>query len=213
MRCLVIDDDHDTRALVERMLTRLGHRVTAVETGLEAVAALGAERFDVALVDLMLPDMSGSETLRTLRQVDGTMRLLVVSGRDDRHHVMEALMSGADGYIVKDELSARLAGALQEVIAGRSPLSAGPASILVKALSGRLPPSARSTPPEGTPQLSERPASEPSANRRRGTDPPPRDIDAEAGAQATPRRPGSEPGGGERVLGAIKLEKSEKPKG
>jgi DNA-binding NarL/FixJ family response regulator len=154
MRCLVIDDDVDSRALVERLLKGLGHRVIAVESGPEAVAALGADRFDVALVDLEMPGMSGAETLRALREVDARMRLLVVSGRDDRRHVLEALMCGADGYILKDEIGPRLAIALQEVIAGRSPLSGGPASILVKHVSGHLPPaSGRGTPPGGSPRL------------------------------------------------------------
>jgi DNA-binding response OmpR family regulator len=156
MRCLVIDDDVDTRELVERLLTRLGHKVISVESGTQAMSALGVDRFDVALVDLNMPGMSGADTLRALREIDKTMRLLVVSGRDDRHHVMEALTAGADGYLVKDEMPSRLASALQEVAAGRSPLSGGPASILVRALTGKLPPSARATPPQGTPTQPQR---------------------------------------------------------
>ena len=154
MRLLLVDDDNDSRSLVERMVKKFGHKVTAVQSGAEAVLALGSERFDVALVDLQMPGMSGAETLRALRSADSRMRLLVVSGADDRFHVLEAMQSGADGYILKDELGVRLGEALQEVIAGKSPLSGGPASILVKHVSGRLPPSTRGTPPGGTPRIS-----------------------------------------------------------
>jgi two-component system OmpR family response regulator len=153
MRLLLVDDDTDSRALVERMVRKFGHRVTSVQSGAEAILALGDDQFDVALVDLQMPGMSGAETLRALRSCDARMRLLVVSGADDRHHVLEAMQSGADGYILKDELSERLGDALQEVIAGKSPLSGGPASILVKHVSGRLPPTSRGTPPGGMPRL------------------------------------------------------------
>src|SRR5690349_21537361 len=136
MRCLIIDDDVDSRALVERILRGLGHKVTAVSSGAAGVSMLGTERFDVALVDLEMPGMSGCETIRALREADGRMRLLVVSGRDDRVHVLDAMQSGADGYLVKDELGHKLGSALQDVVAGKSPLSGGPASILVRHISG-----------------------------------------------------------------------------
>jgi DNA-binding NarL/FixJ family response regulator len=156
MRCLLIDDDIHSRELAERILKHLGHRVTSVSSGTAAVAALGSDRFDVALVDLEMPGMSGSETLRALRETDPRMRLLVVSGADDRRHVLEAVMSGADGYIVKDEMPSRLREALQDVVAGKSPLSSGPANFLVKAVTGKLPPSTRGTPPGGTPRLADK---------------------------------------------------------
>ncbi len=156
MRLLLVDDDMDSRSLVERMLKKFGHRVHSVQSGTEAVAALGTERYDVALVDLQMPGMSGAETLRALRECDARMRLLVVSGASDRYNVLEAMHAGADGYILKDELGERLGDALQEVIAGKSPLSGGPASILVKHISGRLPPSTRGTPPGGMPRLADK---------------------------------------------------------
>jgi DNA-binding NarL/FixJ family response regulator len=153
MRLLIIDDDNDSRSLVERMVRKFGHRVTSVQSGSEALQAVSTEHYDVALVDLQMPGMTGAETLRALRSADSRMRLLVVSGADDRFHVLEAMQSGADGYILKDELGVRLGEALQEVIAGKSPLSGGPASILVKHVSGRLPPTSRGTPPGGSPRL------------------------------------------------------------
>jgi len=139
------------------VLRGLGHKVTSVGSGTAALAALGGDRYDVALIDLEMPGMTGAETLRVLRETDGRMRLLVVSGRDDRHHVMEAMQAGADGFIVKDELGDALGRALQDVAAGKSPLSSGPASILVRAVSGRLPPSTRGTPPGSTRRITEPP--------------------------------------------------------
>lgn len=134
MRCLIIDDSSEDRSLVERMLQRFGHRATTVSSGTAALAVLGDTRFDVALVDLDMPGMSGAETMRAMREVDARMRLLVVSGRDDRRHVLEAIDAGADGYLLKDELGDRLGGALQELFAGKSPLSGSVGAVLVRQL-------------------------------------------------------------------------------
>lgn len=137
MRCLVIDDDLEDRFLVERMLRRYGYRPTCVSSGAAAIAALGESRFDIALVDLQMEGMSGAETLRALREMDGKMRLLVVSGCDDREHVLEALEAGADGYLLKDELGERLQFALQDIIAGKCPLSSTIAGAVVRQATGR----------------------------------------------------------------------------
>ena len=122
MRCLVIDDNPDDRALVARIVTGHGHRATCVSGGKDALAVLEHERFDVALVDLRMADMSGEQTLRALKKRDRSMRLLVVSGCDDRQHILAAIMAGADGYLLKDELSGDISRALQDVCAGKSPL-------------------------------------------------------------------------------------------
>src|SRR5687767_29787 len=101
MKCLIIDDNPDDRSVVERLLTRSGYQFIAAGSGREALALLGKETFDVVLVDLGMPEMSGAETLAALRQHDPSLRLLVVSGFEDRRHVLEAFRSGADGYIVR----------------------------------------------------------------------------------------------------------------
>src|SRR5262245_9189221 len=100
MRCLIIDDNEDDRSLVSRALKRSGYQATCVQSGAEAVALLAKQRFDVAMVDLGMPHMSGEETLRALREADPSMRLLVVSSFDDRNHVLSALDAGADGYLL-----------------------------------------------------------------------------------------------------------------
>ena len=123
MRFLVVDDSYEDRSLVERVLKRKGYRATCVSSGMKAVEALYAERFDVALVDLGMPGMTGQELIPLLRQADPELRVLVVSSFDDRRNVLSALQAGADGYVLKTELGDKLGPALQEVIAGQSPMS------------------------------------------------------------------------------------------
>ena len=134
MRCLVIDDNAEARFLSERILRRNGYRAVCVSGGTAALKAATEERFDVALVDLGMPDMSGTDTIRELRKLDGRIRILVVSGFGDRSHILAAIEAGADGYLLKDELGDQLGRALQEVFAGNSPLSPRVGSVLVKAV-------------------------------------------------------------------------------
>lgn len=134
MRCLVIDDNAEARFLSERILRRNGYRAVCVSGGTAALKAATSERFDVALVDLGMPDMSGTDTIRELRKLDGRIRILVVSGFGDRSHILAAIEAGADGYLLKDELGDQLGRALQEVFAGNSPLSPRVGSVLVKAV-------------------------------------------------------------------------------
>ena len=140
MRCLVIDDSPDDSSLVERMLRKLGHRPTCVDSGAEGLAAVKAEEFDVAVVDLGMPGLSGAETIRALRRRVPRLKLLVVSGFDDRAHVLEALDAGADGFILKPELGKRLGDAIAELAGGGSPLSPRVGTILLRHVAGRINP-------------------------------------------------------------------------
>lgn len=143
MRCLVIDDSPDDRALVERILRKSGYKAKCCSSGKEAIGVLGGERFDVALVDMGMPGISGAELLKAMKELDPGMRLLVVSSFDDRHHVLSALDAGADGYVLKPELSENLGAALQEVVGGKSAMSSTVAAILLRHVRGRIQPPPR----------------------------------------------------------------------
>jgi DNA-binding NarL/FixJ family response regulator len=132
MRCLIIDDDDSPRLLMERLITGAGHRVHAVSTGAAALRALETQGYDVAIVDLELPGLSGADTILRMRRVAPELRVLVVSGYDDRRHVLAALAAGADGYLLKDELHESLGRSVAEVRAGHSPLSPRVAAVIVR---------------------------------------------------------------------------------
>jgi len=124
MRCLVIDDDGHDRELVVRMVEKSGHESVAASDADTALELAKNERFEIALVDLSMPRIDGVMTLRLLRKQNPDIRLLVVSSFDDREHVLGAVGAGADGYVLKTELGARLQGALEEVSVGGGPMSA-----------------------------------------------------------------------------------------
>jgi len=90
--------------------------------------------YDIAIVDMEMPGMDGAALIGELRRVMPEIRVLVVSGYGDRNHVMAAIEAGADGYILKDELSESLADSLQEVRAGHTPLSPRVARLMLARL-------------------------------------------------------------------------------
>ena len=66
LRCLVVDDSEDIRELMTRMLAKLGHEADQAEDGVEAVEALAARSYDLMLLDLSMPRMTGEEVVRWL---------------------------------------------------------------------------------------------------------------------------------------------------
>jgi DNA-binding response OmpR family regulator len=108
------EDDPEQLALLSLWLTDAQHTVQGYGTRAEFVAALGKERFDLLLVDWMLPDGTGADVLQWTRSNLGwELPILVLTVRDDEQTVVIALQAGADDYVVKPakplELLARVA--------------------------------------------------------------------------------------------------------
>ena len=89
----------------------------------DALAGIGAEKPDVALVDIGLPGMSGIEGIRILRTLHPEIRLLVLSVYDDDERIFEALCAGATGYLLKKTPPGRLLESLREAVEGGAPMS------------------------------------------------------------------------------------------
>lgn len=91
LRFLVVDDDEDMRDLLGGVVEKLGHTADMACDGVEAVEALGADSYDVMLLDLTMPRMSGEDVLRWMGDhqewVVG-LRVIVVSGRSGAHQLI-----------------------------------------------------------------------------------------------------------------------------
>ena len=97
--------------------------VTAVGRADEGMACAGASAFDVALVDLGLPDGSGIDVVRALHRQQPQCLAVVVTIYDDDEHLFPALQAGAFGYLLKDQPREALALQLQRIASGEPPLS------------------------------------------------------------------------------------------
>jgi DNA-binding NtrC family response regulator len=106
---LVVDDDADVRGLLAAVLENDGGaKVTEAASGTEAMTFLGREEFDVAVVDVQLPDHSGLEILRWARAAEVDTELIVLTGHADVETAVEAMRLGAYDFITKPCKNAEL---------------------------------------------------------------------------------------------------------
>lgn len=120
---LVVDDDADFRSMLRLMLTRLGHNITVAPRGEDGFAQAAATRFDLLIVDLMMPDVDGYELIRRLRAEPATQNtpILVITARSQPTDRESAREAGADGYLTKPVDARELSSRITEVIAAPRP--------------------------------------------------------------------------------------------
>ncbi len=122
MHILVVDDDPEMGRLLERGLVAEGYEVTVVTNGVDALVAVTRDSFSVAAIDVMLPQMSGFEVCRRIRQSGSRMPVLLLTARDAVEDRVFGLDSGADDYLTKPfafvELAARIRALLRRDAAG-----------------------------------------------------------------------------------------------
>lgn len=112
MKILVVEDDRTVGQYVRRGLEEAQYVADWVTTGTEALEHLGSAPYDLVLLDLRLPGMTGLEVLRTLRDRGHAMPVLVLTAQDSVEFKVDALRMGADDYVTKpfafEELLARI---------------------------------------------------------------------------------------------------------
>ncbi|AXL49964.1 DNA-binding response regulator [Paraburkholderia caffeinilytica] len=112
MRILVVEDDAEIGAAIRSRLTRIGHAVDLETDGATGYGLLAVERFDLAVLDVMLPSMDGFSILRRMRAEGISTPVLLVTARSAIDDRVSGLGLGADDYLVKPfdyrELEARV---------------------------------------------------------------------------------------------------------
>jgi two-component system response regulator AtoC len=98
---LVVDDDTEVRETLSSVLLNEGYLVETVKTGKEAIRASERAYFDVALIDIELPDMKGIEILRKLKEKQPRMVKIIITGFPSLENAVKAVNEGAHGYILK----------------------------------------------------------------------------------------------------------------
>lgn len=101
MRLLLAEDEQALREQLLEILERHGYAVDVAEDGARALALGEAGQYDLAIIDIGLPKMSGMEVIRHLREQGRDMPILILTARGDWQDKVEGLSSGADDYLVK----------------------------------------------------------------------------------------------------------------
>jgi two-component system, OmpR family, response regulator MtrA len=118
-RILVADDDVDIRELVEFKLATLGHEIVAVNDGAAAIDACRERKPDLAVLDVMMPGMSGLDAIRVIRS-DPSMSdipVILLTARAQESDVETGFDTGADDYITKPFSPRELASRVQALLA------------------------------------------------------------------------------------------------
>jgi two-component system copper resistance phosphate regulon response regulator CusR len=109
--CL-IEDEQKVAAFIRKGLEEQGYTVKASDNGVDGKKMLAQEKFDVVIMDVMLPDISGIELCKTIRESDNSTPILMLTALNQVHDKVQGLKAGADDYLVKpfhfSELLARL---------------------------------------------------------------------------------------------------------
>ena len=106
---LCIEDEHFIGELYMRSLTKAGYKVTLEVDGAKGLKLAQSDEYDIILLDLMVPNITGIEILRTLRDPSKTphlkAKIIITTNLEQREDVKEDIERQADGYIVKAELT------------------------------------------------------------------------------------------------------------
>jgi two-component system, OmpR family, copper resistance phosphate regulon response regulator CusR len=101
MRILVIEDEQKTGEYLKKGLQESGYSVDVAPDGAEGLMLAQEERYDVIVLDVMLPTMDGWSVLKAMREQHMTTPVLFLTARDDVHDRVHGLELGADDYLVK----------------------------------------------------------------------------------------------------------------
>ncbi len=98
---LIVDDDEGMLETLSDILKEKGYQTETAKTGMKAIAKAKVYPFDIALLDIRLPDMLGTEVLRTLRKEHPAMMIIMITANATLTTAVDALNLGANAYIMK----------------------------------------------------------------------------------------------------------------
>jgi DNA-binding response OmpR family regulator len=101
MRLLIVEDDQKLAQFVARGLHAEGFTVELAADGQEGLSSVESDQFDLMILDLMLPKLSGGELLKRARRTNPSLPILVLSARDNMEDKVKHFEAGADDYLTK----------------------------------------------------------------------------------------------------------------
>ena len=100
-KILIAEDDAELRQLFTHVLNKNGYDVTGVDNGKKALDALSNDYYDMVISDIMMPVMDGYELVRSLREINKTIPVMMITAKDAFDDMRMGFLSGSDDYMVK----------------------------------------------------------------------------------------------------------------
>src|SRR5438270_527954 len=119
IRILIVDDEPGVREVLEDCLQDHGYHVTAAASGQQALDLAQQQFFHVAILDVRLPDMFGTDVLERLKELQPDIACVMVTGYASLQTAMKALNSGASAYVVKPLNLDHLFGVVDQAVDGQ----------------------------------------------------------------------------------------------
>ena len=119
-RIIIMEDDEAIIKSLKKILTSKGYEVEAVTNGEEGIRRCGLRRFDLALLDIRLPKMNGTEVLEVLHRKFPEMIKIMITGYPSLENAVASLKRGADAYLMKPVSPYSLLKVIDEKIKERS---------------------------------------------------------------------------------------------
>ncbi len=116
MHVLLVEDDLDTAEFIRSGMLQSGHQIDLAENGDDGLHLAMTGNYDVLVVDRMLPGRDGLSIVRTLRQMEITTPVLILSALGEVDHRVEGLQAGGDDYLVKPYAFTELLARLQALV-------------------------------------------------------------------------------------------------
>jgi DNA-binding response OmpR family regulator len=119
-RILVVEDDENILSAMIDVITSAGHEAVGVEDGEKALGLLDSQRFDVALLDVMLPKISGYHVAAKCHGLPDPPKIIIVTARDFKGDTQTVHNVGADAFIQKPFSNRDLLNAIKTLLKGKS---------------------------------------------------------------------------------------------
>lgn len=100
-KVLIVDDDVELRANLSEILKGAGYYIAEAPSGKEAIEKIASKDFDIALLDLMMPKMSGIDVLKEIKKIKPKIRVIMITAFATVENAVDAIKKGASDYIAK----------------------------------------------------------------------------------------------------------------
>lgn len=120
-KVLVVDDDHKIRELMTDTLSALGYTTFGAKDGKEALSFLKTQKMDLVIADIRMPQLDGISLLKTIKNQQPDLPVLIITGYDFNYAMDQALDGGADGFLAKPFRIGKIEELIKSVLGIKTP--------------------------------------------------------------------------------------------